>query len=149
MNQMKMKRKIQLAFCTVLPLLIVGCAQNPRITITPSIVNDRVVFNLTTSGINGILGVEVRDANGTLWEIRTSYEKGNRIVYGELPTGGNMAARQTFPPPGTAPKGIRGKTVTVRIDYQYDQWISACAGDVEKVLVIPLIKKKIERAGKP
>jgi hypothetical protein len=73
----------------------------------------------------------------TLWSVSMSYEKGHRIVYGVLPTGGNMAAKQSTPANGAAPPDIRGKTVNVRVSYQYDSGFAACSGSIQRTVVIP------------
>ena len=118
-------------------LLISGCGQHPRVDVSPAIENGQVVFSIPFSGINGILGFEVNDGNETLWAVNTSYDKGHKIIYGVLPTGGNMTANQTFPPDGKAPLDIRGKTVTVSVTYQYDSGFTACSGMFEKSMAIP------------
>src|SRR5436305_5472892 len=112
----------------LLALILGGCGQNPRIDITPGFENGRVVFRIATRDMNGLLGFAVMDGTNTLWEVRTSYDKGTNIVYGLTPTGGNMAATQVFPPRGVVPTPIGGKTVTVRVDYQYDHDCAACDG---------------------
>ena len=118
-------------------LLICGCGQQPRIDISPVIENGQVVFNVPFSGINGLLSFGVNDGNDTLWAVSTSYEKGHKIVYGALPNGGNMAAKQTFPPQGSAIPDIRGKKVTAWVVYQYDSGFAACSGSFEKIVDIP------------
>jgi hypothetical protein len=132
-----MKTVIRAILCLPLFLLLGGCGQNPRIDISPGIENGRVVFNLATSGMNGLVSFAVMEGTNTLWEVSTSYEKGTRIVYGVLPTGGNMAAKQVFPPRSVAPAYIAGKRVTVRVGYQYDHDFSACSGSFEKSMQIP------------
>ncbi len=118
-------------------LLISGCGQHPRIDITPAIENGRVVFDVPFSGTNGLLGFGVSDGSKTLCAVSTSYEKGHKIVYGVLPTDGNMPAKQTFPPLGDALPDIRGKTVTVWVEFQSDSGLSACCSSFEKVVAIP------------
>jgi hypothetical protein len=118
-------------------LSLSGCGQNPRVDVSAAIENGQVVFNISHSGINGILGVGVKDGDKTLWAVSTSYEKGHKITYGLLPTGGNMTAMQTIPEQGEGPPDIRGKTVTVSISYQYDRPFAPCSGSAEKALVIP------------
>lgn len=121
----------------LLALVLSGCGQNPRVDVTPGIENGRVVFNITARDINGLDGFAVMEGTNTLWEVRTSYDKGTKVVYGVLPAGGNMAAKQVFPPRGVVPKAIGGKTVTVRLGYQYDHGLAACEGDFEKSMQIP------------
>jgi hypothetical protein len=135
-----MKRFARSISCTLLFLLFGGCGQHPHIDVTSGIENGRVVFDLTTSDINGLLGFVVMEGTNTIWEISTSYEKGTRIVYGVLPNGGNMAARQVFPSAGGVPASVDGKVVTVRVDYQYDNDGSACMGHFEKSMRIPNAK---------
>jgi hypothetical protein len=121
----------------VLSLVLSGCGQNPRIDVTPGIENGRVVLNITARDVNGLVGFAVMDGTNTVWEVSTSYDKGTKIIYGALPTGGNMAAKQVFPSRGVVPTAIGGKTVTVRVDYQYDHDFSACEGHFEKSMQIP------------
>jgi hypothetical protein len=132
-----MKRFTRTICCLLFFLVLIGCEQHPRIEVTPGLENGRVVFRLRTSGMNGLLRFAVMEGTNTLWEVSTSYEQGNRLVYGELPKGGNTAARQGFPPKGVAPAPISGKPVTVRVEYQYDDKFSACVGDFEKSMQIP------------
>lgn len=117
--------------------LFVGCGQLPRIDVSPVVENERIVFDVQHSGINGILGFRVEDDAGELlWDVRTSYEKGRKITYGVLPPGGNRSARQEFPPQGQPPPDIRGKTVTVCVEYQYDS-PAPSSGTVRKTIRIP------------
>ena len=51
--------------------------------------------------------------------------------------GGNMAAKQVFPPRGVAPAYIGGKRVTVRVGTQDNHDFSACSGRFEKCMQIP------------
>lgn len=136
-NEYCLKAFVPALLCLVLSLFLNGCRQHPRIDITPRVENGRVVFSIAATGINGLLGLAVMDGTNTLWEIRTSYDKGTRFVYGILPTSGNMPARQVFPPRHVAPAAIDGRRVTVRVDYQYDDAFSACVGHVEKSMQIP------------
>lgn len=92
----------------------------PRINVYPVIENGNVAFEIRYSGINGLLGFKVEEGGRTLWAIKTSYERGHKILYGVLPTGGKLAARQLVPPSGERPPDIRGKRVTVLVQYQYD-----------------------------
>ena len=117
-------------------LVLSGCGQHPRIEVTPGIESGRVVFRIAGSDINGLLGFTVMDGTNALWEVSTSYVMGRKIIYGVLPNG-NMAPRQIFPAPGVAPASIGGKTVTVRVDYQYDRGLAACEGHFEKSMQIP------------
>jgi hypothetical protein len=118
-------------------LILSGCGQNPRIDVTPGLENGRVMFNIAATGINGLVRFAVMDGTNRLWEVSTSYEQGTRIIYGVLPTGGNMAARQVVPPSGVVPAPIGGMVVTVRADYQYDDGFAPCVGHFEKSVLIP------------
>ena len=132
-----MKSLVCEILCVPLFLFLGGCGQNPRIDVTPGVENGRVVFRIVARGMNGLLGFTVMEGTDTLWKVDTSYEKGTKIVYGVLPTGGNMAARQVFPSPGVVPTAIDGKQVTVRVDYQYDGGFTACLGYFAKSVQIP------------
>jgi hypothetical protein len=115
-----------------------GCSQVPRIDVVPVVENQRVVFDIPHSGVNGILGFEVEDESGKpLWVVKTSYEKGRKFIYGVLPTGGNMEAQQEFPPANRLPAEVRGKTVTVLVTYQYDSHMAPCSGTYRKTVRVP------------
>lgn len=121
------------------PLVVLsGCSQVPRIDVVPVVENQRVVFDIPHSGVNGILGFEVEDESGKpLWVVKTSYEKGQKLIYGVLPTGGNMEAQQEFPPTNQPPAEVRGKTVTVSVTYQYDSHMAPCSGTYRKTVRVP------------
>src|SRR5262249_42661221 len=123
-------------FCGVaLSSLLLGCGQSPKVDVTAATEGERVIFHVPYSGINGILRFRVEDKEGApLWDVVTSYEKGHRIVYGVLPSGGNMAARQEFPLDNRSPANIRGKTVAVVVEYQYDSGMAACCGTFRQVV---------------
>src|SRR6516162_9142792 len=107
-----MRKSIKLMSVGAWVLLLFGCGQNPRIDVVPEIENGRVVFKVPHSGINGILSFRVMEGDKDVWIVLPHYETGHRIVYGELPTGGNMPAEQTVPAPGQPLPDIRGKSVT-------------------------------------
>ncbi len=132
-----MKAFVPTLLWLALSLVLSGCGQNPRIDVTPGIENSCVVFNIAARGMNGLLGFAVMDGTNTLWEVSTSYEQGTRIVYGVLPAGGNMPARQVVPGSGVVPAPIGGMVVTVRVDYQYDDGFAPCVGHFEKSMQIP------------
>jgi len=83
------------------------------------------------------LSVRVMEGDKDVWVVVTHYETGHRIVYGELPMNGNRPAEQTVPASGQQLPDIRGKSVTVRIAYQFDSGFAASSGHFEKPLVIP------------
>lgn len=117
---------------------IFGCAGcGPRIDVRVAVEKDQVVFHVPHSGVNGLLLFRVQDEAGTpLWQVQLNYEKGERIVYGVLPTGGNAPARQDIPSGTRPPPDIRGKVVKVIVDYQYDS-LTPNAGVREIVLRVP------------
>jgi hypothetical protein len=118
-------------------LSCLGCAQHPKVDVVPRILENDVVFDISTSGINGILGFRINDSSGSLiWAITLDGQIINRIQYGVLRTGELAEARQTFPPDRKAPVDIRGKSVVVSIHYQYDAY-AARAGTIEKTVAIP------------
>lgn len=125
-----------LAPCILLIIFISGC-QIARVDVSPAIENGQVVFNVPHRGINGILYFQVEENGETVWEVRTSYEQGHKIVYGELPSGGNMSAQQLVPEDGQAPPDIRGKRVTVKVSYQHDKGLAPSASTFEKEVLIP------------
>jgi hypothetical protein len=98
-----------------------GCGQRPRLDVTPTLEDGRVVFNVPFSDVNGILRFTVEDELGKLlWDVDTPYYKGHTITFGVPPRRGDRVARQEFPPDGQPPPDIRGKTVRVSIEVQYD-----------------------------
>jgi hypothetical protein len=131
------ENSMRVAVAVVVLLLISGCGQHPRIDISPTVEGGQVVFHVPFSGVNGLLKFAVKDGETMLWDVTMSYDKGHKIVYGVLPTGGNMPAKQVFPPPGQAPRDIRGRTVTVCVEYQYDDGFSACCRSFKKVVEVP------------
>jgi hypothetical protein len=113
-------------------LLLAGCAQVPKVDVTPTVKDDRVVFaiQVTEGEIDGVHGFEVQDENGrTLWDVN--------LTYGVLPTDGNMPAEQKFPPNDEAPPDIRGKTVKVILLYGYQHNLTLPLGMEFKTLQIP------------
>jgi hypothetical protein len=124
-------------FWLAFSMFLSGCGQNPRIDITPGLESGHVVFNVAATGMNGLLRFAVMGGTNALCEVDTSYDRSTKVVYGVLPTNGNMAARQVFPPPGVTPASIRGKMVTLRVDYQYDHGFAPCVGHFEKSVQVP------------
>jgi hypothetical protein len=111
--------------------------RGPRINVYPAIENGKVVFEIPYTGINGLLGFKVEEGERTVWAIKTSYERGHEITYGVLPTGGKMVAHQIVPPSGERLPDIRGKRVTVSVEYQYDSGFAACSDSFSTPLDIP------------
>ena len=132
-----MRSTARIFFVLTVLLLITGCGQHPVIDVLPEIEKNKVVFNVPFSGINGLLNFRVTDGHKTLWAVNTSYEKGHKFVYGVIPTSGNMTAKQTFPAQGDAILDIRGRKVTVWIEYQYDSGFAACSRSFKKIVDIP------------
>ena len=127
----------RIVFLAFAVLLASGCGQHPRIDVSVGIEDGQVVFNVPFGGINGLLDFAVSEGNKTDWAVSLPYEKGHRIVYGVIPTGGNTVARQTLPPVGEPVPDIRGKTITVRVAHQYDNGFAPCVGHLEKVAAVP------------
>ncbi len=131
-------KPVVVTLCAIaLSTIFIGCGQIPRLDVKPALQNGRVVFDVPHRGINGILGFRVQDEAGNpLWAVTTSYEAGHRIVYGVVPPGNNMAARQEFPADNQPPADIRGKTVKVLVNYQFDRMVPL-GGTFEKTVKIP------------
>lgn len=119
--------------------LLCGCSNIPTVDVLPVVENGQVVFDISHSGIvNGILGLRVEDESGApLWVVKMSYEKGRTITYGVLPTGGNMTAKQEFPPEDRAPAEICGRTVRVTVEYQYDSKMTPFSSKFSKTVTVP------------
>jgi hypothetical protein len=130
-------RRSTLVSVSLTLLAFLGCGQRPRLDVVPTLEEGRVVFNVPFSGINGLLQFTVEDESGKrLWDVKTSYYKGHAITYGVLPTGGSTVIRQDFPPNDQPPPDIRGKTVRVSIEYQYDDPIPS-ARTFKKTVQVP------------
>jgi hypothetical protein len=116
-----------------------GCGQKRRIDVTANVdENGRVIFEVPTRGVNGLLEFVIEDEAGkVLWDVDLSYEKGSSVTYGVLPAGGNRKARQVVPDDGSTPPDIRGRRVRVRVTYQYDDFMTASAGHYEKTVEVP------------
>jgi hypothetical protein len=133
-----MRKKSSFIVISIVLLTLLGCGQHPRVDAVPEIRDNRIFFVLSTKDINRLLGFKVQDDSGRLlWDLGFSYEKIQEIEYGVLPiTSGSVAPRQVFPPEDEPPENIRGKTVIVSIEYQYDS-IVARSGTFKKTLKIP------------
>jgi hypothetical protein len=124
-------RSLLLVFCCA------GCGQHPKIDVVPSLLDDRVVFDITAAGIRDVQLLRVDDENRmAIWGLSLHGHGYKRIEYGILPEGGLSEARQTFPLEGKAPANIRGQTVVVKIQYQYDA-IAPSVGSFEKTVHVP------------
>ena len=108
--------------CVIPALLCAACVPPPEIDVTVAIEGDRVVFDIDHRHVNGLTRFQVHDQAGALlWDLNLSYERGHRIEYGRLPPGGSTPARQAHPPDSAEPPDIRGTTVQVSVQYQYDR----------------------------
>ena len=106
----------------------------PYVDVFATVEDGRVVFNIPHHGTS-LLSFDVEDsAEKPLWHVGLASEKGHRIYYGTLPTGGNMPATQAFPVAGKPPKDIRGKRVIVRL--VYTDGSGGFTNEFEKVLDI-------------
>ena len=131
-------RNLRIILGLAVVICVSGCGQRPRIDVSVSIDDGRVAFDIPRRDVNGLLSFRVEDLNGkVLWQINVSYELGQRIIYGVLPTGGNMDAKQVIPSDGKAPPDIRGHSVRVIVEYQYDELMAPSAADFEKTVQVP------------
>ena len=123
---------------TPLLVAVTGCGQHPKLDVSASVEDEQVAFDVPRTDVNGLLSFRVEDLKGTvLWQVDMSYEQAKRIIYGVLPTGGNITAKQVVPSDGSAPPNIRGREVQVRIEYQYDEFAAASAASFVKLVQIP------------
>jgi hypothetical protein len=93
-------------------------------------------FRVTTSGVNGLLGLGVSSETKSekLWYVDLSYLQDGVIKYGRLPAGPHD---QRIPEDGSAPRPIEpGETFVVRIPYQYDHHWAPSAGEVSFRFVV-------------
>ena len=121
--------------CILMLLSLFGCG--PRIDVSAALKDGRIVFNVPHRGIAGLMGFEVKEGEKTLWAVSMRYEKGRKIIYGVLPTGGDAPAKQTVPPSSDAVPDLRGKKVTIKVEYQYDIGFAPCRTRFENVVEIP------------
>ena len=129
---------IDLALGSALLAATGGCGQNPKISVSATVEGQEIVFLVPHEDVNGLLEFKVEDDQGTtLWEVQLSYEKGHRLVYGVLPAGGNMPAKQVYPPNQQPPQSIRGKKVIAVVDYQFDDGFAPSSDSLRQELVIP------------
>ena len=118
----------------VLGLVALSVLMLPWVDVRVHLNEQQIVFDITHVGIDGILGFGVENSEGrVIWAINLSYEKGHRIVYGSLPTGGNRLGRQVVPAEGQ-PEDIHGKHVTVWMLYAHD---GVMATEFRKTIDIP------------
>jgi len=132
-------RTLSLAVSALVSTVLLGCAQIPRVDVTPKVQNGAVVFDIPQSGINSIFAFEVKDEAGqTVWKIDllAKVDTLNSITYGVVPTGKDIRASQVVPSDNLPAPDIRGKTVKVTITYQYDAW-AACEGSVSRTVHVP------------
>lgn len=134
---LSIRKSVVIISCVLQALCCVGCAPPPRIDVSASLEGGRVIFNIDHHHINGLLRFQVRDSSGNLlWDLDLSYERSRRIEYGVLPTKGGRPAKQVYPPANTTLLDIRGTTVQILIEYQYDApWPSS--GTFQKTIAIP------------
>ena len=108
----------------------------PWVDVHARLEGEDVVFDITHVGIEGIRKIRVNDNVGQrLWALDLQYEKGHRITYGIVPSGGSMPGRQIFPAEGR-PESIRGRRVTVWIEYFYME-TAPCRREFRKEFDIP------------
>jgi hypothetical protein len=128
-----------LVLITVAILFHFGCTRS--VDVVPRIVDDHVVFDIPTRNVHKIYGLTVEDESGKkLWSMSdaTMGHYAGGVVYGALPEGSGIHAGvgQTYPPDNKPPIDIRGKTVTVVVDYGYDA-IMPSASEFRKTVRIP------------
>jgi len=131
MRRLTLISLVMIAFCGP------GCGQRPKLDVKARLSDDRIVFDIPASGINDVHVFEVDDESRMpIWRVSLHGHEYKCIEFGALPKGGLSEARQTFPPEGNAPANIRGKTVLVRIQYQYDSPVPSL-GTFEKIVQVP------------
>lgn len=129
-------------FLASLPFLS-ACGQNPKIDVTAKTENGKIIFDIPRKDINGLLGFRVGDGGGKYyWDVDLHYDQSRAITYGELPTAGNSDAAQVIPSDGSLPPEIWGKTITIFVDYQYDEFGAASVSTYEKTLQMPAEPEK-------
>lgn len=70
----------------VISVCLTGCGQRPKIDVTARVINDKFVFDIPHSDINGLLDFTISDEGGKVyWDISVPYVTAKQITYGELP----------------------------------------------------------------
>jgi hypothetical protein len=105
--------------------------------VTALVDKDEVVFRIDYSHINSLLRFKVQDTNdATLWEVTMDHENIHKVTYGNVLVGVNKPFVQLQPADGSKPPDIRGKSVNVLVEYQFDN-VVASMGRMQCALEIP------------
>jgi hypothetical protein len=134
-----------IAAFALISLSLAGCGQRPRVDVSATIEDGRVVFDVPHSGMNEIMSIRVKEQNGELiWHLSLGsqnwHKEALKVTYGVVPpreTDLEIPPSQIFPSDNTPPRNIRGETLNVLIEYQYDSGLAACAGSFSKTLKVP------------
>lgn len=115
----------------VWPLALLGLAacSEPTLDVAVRKADGNVAFELSTDDINGLLQLQLWDAQDSelLWSVDLEYYAGAELTYGVVPVdfvtrnGSKRSARQEVPPPGVPPTSLRpGRSYVLGLTCQYD-----------------------------
>jgi hypothetical protein len=116
-----------------------GVSQEPKVDVIPIVEHGHIVFDIPRSHVNNLMRVRVEDEAGKpLWVVDfPGGQRSRKITYGIVPTARNQPARQEVPFGNQLPPPIRGKTVHISVQYQYDTFMAACSSEYTKKIGIP------------
>jgi hypothetical protein len=119
-------------------LLSVGCSSNRSVTLTGHQSGSDAIFEIHTTGINGILGMSFHHADATgdlLWRVKMYYFNGPYIKYGDIPIGFKIfngstgKANQEFPASTARPRSfLPNEQIYISVLCQYDTAFEASTG---------------------
>ena len=129
-----MRQGVILAIMSV--WLLSGCTPKPSVSLGAHSSDSQTVLDVSTEGINGLLGLNMwqADTREMLWRVNLDYFRGPQLVYGHVPAGfmtingGKNSAEQIFPAKGLRPPPLPPRRkIFVAIEAQYDEFMSASA----------------------
>ena len=104
-----------------------------------------VDFLFDYKNVNGLLHMQIwgKESRAILWDVNLNYYAGDKLKYGEVPSefltfnGVENYARQRYPLNNKAPEAIPlDKEIYIRLEYQYDEFISPCVASLCYVVKI-------------
>ncbi|MBI9017890.1 MAG: hypothetical protein JEZ07_11590 [Phycisphaerae bacterium] len=136
------KKAIKLILITLLVLLILYCLISINVfgpilgKAIPVFEDGKLSFKVNYATMDGFDSLIITDAlNGEIiWHIKLASYYGNSLEYGEIPqdfktkNGATNNAKQIFPKTGMPSDLVEGRIYEIYTDWQYDRFISACAG---------------------
>ncbi|MDY0363067.1 MAG: hypothetical protein RBR08_16585 [Desulforegulaceae bacterium] len=109
----------------------------PKLDVKVDIKEESLIFMFKYKNINGMLNflTSENDRESPFWRLKMNYFREQKLLYGVIPTshktfsGSTNQVQQIFPENNEKPTSyIENKKINVRIDYQYDTFLTACTG---------------------